>query len=370
MSEVDRVDAAVIGGGVIGLAVARALALSGREVVLLEAERVLGSHTSARNSEVIHAGIYYPQGSLKARLCVAGKRALYAYCAAQGVAHRRLGKLIVATRDEDLPALAKIREHAAHNGVVDLEPLSGEQVRALEPQVRAVAGLWSPSTGIIDSHEYMAALRRDAERAGAHVVLASPVTDGRVCDDGIELGVGGAEPMRVLCRSVVNAAGLWAPSVARRIAGIPDATIPRAYYAKGHYFTMAGRSPFRHLVYPVPVPGGLGIHVTLDLAGQVRFGPDVSWLDEVDYSFDAARADSFYQAIRTYYPDLPEGALIPGYTGIRPKLGGAGSPNADFVIQGPRAHGVPGLVHLYGIESPGLTASLALADLVRAELQA
>ncbi|MEY4514762.1 MAG: hypothetical protein RLZZ450_6884 [Pseudomonadota bacterium] len=363
MADLDRVDVAVIGAGVVGLAVARALALAGREVVVIEAERMVGSHTSARNSEVIHAGIYYPRGSLKAKLCVEGKLALYEYCRAKDVSHKNLGKLIVATRDDDLAALAGIREHAANNGVTDLEPLTAEDVHALEPRVTAVAGLWSPSTGIIDSHSYMSALKRDAEELGANVVLASPVLEGKVRDDGIELTIGGTQPTRVLCKSVVNSAGLWAPIIARKIAGIPEATIPGAYFAKGHYFTMAGKSPFKHLVYPVPVPGGLGIHVTLDLAGQVRFGPDVSWLDSVDYTFDPARAGSFYQAIRTYYPDLQDDSLVPGYTGIRPKLAPAGSPNADFVIQGPSEHGIPGLVNLYGIESPGLTASLAIANI-------
>lgn len=368
MAELDRVDVAVIGAGVVGLAVARALALAGREVVVIEAERMFGSHTSARNSEVIHAGIYYPQGSLKAKLCVEGKVSLYEYCRARGVAHQNVGKLIVATRDEDLAALAKIREHAAQNGVTDLRPLSADEVHALEPRVTAVAGLWSPSTGIIDSHSYMSALKRDAEEHGANVVLASPVLEGKVHDGGIELVIGGSQPTRILCRTVINSAGLWAPIIARKIAGLPEASIPTAHFAKGHYFTMAGKSPFKHLVYPVPVPGGLGIHVTLDLAGQVRFGPDVSWLDGVDYSFDAGRAGSFYQAIRTYYPDLEDEALVPGYTGIRPKLGPAGSPNADFVIQGPSEHGVPGLVNLYGIESPGLTASLAIAGIVAGQV--
>jgi L-2-hydroxyglutarate oxidase LhgO len=363
MAELDRVDVAVIGAGVVGLAVARALSLAGREVIVIEAERLVGSHTSARNSEVIHAGIYYPQGSLKAKLCVEGKLALYEYCRAKDVAHKNLGKLIVATRDDDLAALASIREHAAQNGVTDLTPLTAAEVHALEPRVTAVAGLWSPSTGIIDSHSYMSALKRDAEEHGANVVLASPVLEGKVHDDGIELTIGGSQPTRVLCKSVINSAGLWAPLIARKIAGIPEASIPGAYFAKGHYFTMAGRSPFTHLVYPVPVPGGLGVHVTLDLAGQVRFGPDVSWLDSVDYTFDPARAGSFYQAIRTYYPDLEDDSLVPGYTGIRPKLAPAGSPNADFVIQGPSVHGVPGLVNLYGIESPGLTASLAIASI-------
>lgn len=368
MTELEQVDVVVIGAGVVGLAVARALALAGREVVVLEQERLVGSHTSARNSEVIHAGIYYPTGSLKARLCVSGKQQLYRYCAERGVEHRRLGKIIVATRDDDLPALAKIREHAANNGVTDLQPLTAAEVHALEPKVTAVAGLFSPSTGIIDSHGLMTALRIDAEQRGATVALASPVLEGKVHERGIELSIGGEQATRVLCKTVVNSAGLWAPLVARKIAGIPAASVPEAYFAKGHYFTLAGKSPFKHLVYPVPVPGGLGTHVTLDLAGQVRFGPDVSWLEGVDYSFDASRVGSFYDSIRLYYPELADDALVPGYTGIRPKLGPAGSPNADFVVHGPSVHGVPGLVNLYGIESPGLTASLALADLVREEL--
>jgi L-2-hydroxyglutarate oxidase LhgO len=362
--ELEKVDVAVIGAGVVGLAVARALALAGREVVVLEQEKLIGSHTSARNSEVIHAGIYYPKGSLKAKLCVEGKQLLYDYCKARNVSHDNIGKIIVATRDEEVEQLAKIREHASQNGVNDLRPMSAEEVHELEPHVTAVAGLWSPSTGIIDSHSYMSALKADGEARGMNVVLASEVVAGRVRDDGIELSTGGSDPMRVLCKSVVNSAGLWAPLVAQKIEGIPKSTIPGAHFAKGHYFTMAGKSPFKHLVYPVPVPGGLGTHVTLDLAGQVRFGPDVSWLDGVDYSFDTSRADSFYTSIRTYYPALEDGALVPGYTGIRPKLAPAGAPNADFVVQGPREHGVAGLVNLYGIESPGLTASLAIGNIV------
>ena len=362
MAQIERVDVAVIGGGVVGLAVARAVALSGRDVLLIEAERSLGSHASARNSEVIHAGIYYPPGSRKAELCVQGKRALYAYCAERGIAHRRLGKLIIATRDEELGSLAALRARAAQNGVTDLTTLSADEVRAREPCVRAVAGLWSPSTGIMDSHAYMSALRRDAEERGADIVLASPVRGGRVRRDGIELAIGGSQPTRLLCRSVINAAGLWAPHVAAKIEGIPAHTIPRPYLAKGHYFTLAGQSPFQHLVYPLPVPGGLGVHVTLDLAGQARFGPDVCWVDSVDYSFDSERARSFYDAIRTYYPELQDDALLPGYTGIRPKLAPAHHANADFAIHGPAEHGVAGLVNLYGIESPGLTASLALAE--------
>jgi L-2-hydroxyglutarate oxidase LhgO len=368
METLDRVDVAVIGGGVVGLAVARSFALMKREVVVLEAELVVGSHTSSRNSEVVHAGIYYPPSSLKAKLCVAGRQALAAYCRSRGIAHRSVGKLIVATREEERGALREIRARAERSGVHDLLDLNMGDVLAMEPQLSAVAGLWSPSTGIIDSHGYLCALKRDAQEHGAAVVVASPVLEGKVCGDGVELSVGGSTPTRLHCRTVVNAAGLWAPIVARAIEGIPAATIPKAHFAKGHYFTLAGASPFAHLIYPVPEPGGLGIHATLDLAGRVRFGPDVCYLDGVDYTFDSADERKFYRAIRTYYPGLPDGALQADYTGIRPKLGPAGSPNADFVVSGPTEHGVPGLVNLYGIESPGLTASLALADLVRAHL--
>jgi L-2-hydroxyglutarate oxidase LhgO len=358
-----ELDAVVIGGGVIGLALARALALGGREVTLLEADSRLGNHTSSRNSEVIHAGIYYPKGSLKARACVAGKDRLYRYCAEAGVPHRRVGKLIVATRDAEVATLDGILQHARENGVTDLEWLEAGQIAELEPHVKAVRGLLSPSTGIVDSHGLMSALRRDAEQRGAQVILASPVLGGCVTPHGIELRVGGSEASTALCRTVINAGGLQAQNVARSIEGMPASRIPGQYFAKGHYFTLSGRSPFNRLVYPVPVPGGLGVHVTLDLAGQARFGPDVSWLDGIDYSFDEGRAAQFYSAIRSYFPALADGALVPGYTGIRPKLSPAGSPADDFVLQGPSEHGVPGLLNLYGIESPGLTAALALADL-------
>jgi len=362
MANTLELDAVVVGGGVIGLAIARALALAGRKVSLLEAEARLGAHTSSRNSEVIHAGIYYATGSLKARLCVAGRDALYAYCERQEVPHERVGKLIVAAREEERPLLQRLKTQAEANGVDDLVWVDHAQIRALEPAVAAVVGLLSPATGIIDSHAFMNALRRDAEQADADIILASPVLAGRVVARGIELDIGGSDPVTALCRTVVNAAGLRAQDVARSIAGVPAATIPPQYFAKGHYFVLGGRSPFKRLVYPVPEPGGLGIHVTLDLAKNARFGPDVSWLDGVDYGFDESRSAAFYQAIRSYFPELAEGSLVPGYTGIRPKLGPAGSPAQDFLVQGPEAHGVPGLLNLYGIESPGLTAALALAE--------
>jgi len=366
----NELDVAVIGAGVVGLAVARALSLAGREVIVLEAEDGIGRHTSSRNSEVIHAGIYYPTGSWKARLCVAGKLALYRYCESEGVAHARPGKIIVATRDEEIGALEKLKAQAEANDVRDLSWLTAAEVASLEPAVSCVRGLFSPSTGIIDSHGFMTALRRDAVRAGAKVMLSSPVQSGEVRDDGVALAVGGVDPTLVRCRAVVNAAGLFAQDVAHRLAGLPKDTIPGRFYAKGHYFLLAGagKSPFSHLVYPVPVPGGLGIHVTLDLAGQARFGPDVAWVSGVDYAFDIDRAAAFYPAIRSYFPALADGGLVPGYTGIRPKLGPAGSPAHDFVVQGPSEHGVPGLVNLYGIESPGLTAALALADEVQRKL--
>ena len=364
MSTTLQLDAVVVGGGVVGLAVARALSACGREVTLLEAETRLGTHVSSRNSEVIHAGIYYPPESLKAQLCVRGKQQLYDFCEREGVPHRRLGKLIVATRDEELPALEAILDNARRSGVGDLVQLDSDEAREREPAVHAVAALFSPSTGIVDSHALMGALRRTAEAAGAQTVVGSPVLSGRVLENGFELRVGGEEPSLLRCRTLVNSAGLFAQQVARSLEGVPGSSIPERHLAKGHYFTFSGRSPFRHLVYPVPVPGGLGVHVTLDLAGQARFGPDVWWIDELDYRFDEGRAVEFYAAIRRYFPGLADGALSAGYTGIRPKLSPAGAPPADFLVQGPSEHGVPSLVNLYGIESPGLTSSLALADLV------
>lgn len=360
----ETVDCVVVGAGVIGLAAARALALAGREVIVLESADTFGTETSSRNSEVIHAGIYYPPGSLKARLCVAGKRALYAYCSDHGVPHRNCGKLIVATAPEQIAALDKLRAQAIANGVDDLRALTTDQARAMEPELRCVAALLSPSTGIIDSHAFMLALRGDAESRGAMVAFRSPVIRGAVRRDGIVLEVGGAEPMTVLARSVVNSGGLHAPRLAASLAGFPAAHVPPCHYAKGNYYSLSGRAPFSRLVYPMPNQAGLGVHITIDLAGQARFGPDVEWIDRIDYGVDPRRADRFYAAIREYWPGLADGRLEPGYAGIRPKIVGPGEPAADFVIQGPAEHGVPGLVNLFGIESPGLTASLAIAEQV------
>jgi L-2-hydroxyglutarate oxidase LhgO len=311
---------------------------------------------------VIHAGIYYPQGSLKARSCVEGRTLLYRYCAERGIPHRRCGKLIVATDPAQLGELEAIRKKAHANGVTDVAWLTVDEAHAMEPAVSCVGALHSPSTGVIDSHAYMLALLGDAEAHGAMLALMSQVERARVRDDGtIELEVGGAEPMQVAARTVVNSAGLTAPSLARRIEGFPQDLAPPELYAKGNYYSLVGRAPFSRLVYPVPEPGGLGVHVTIDLGGQARFGPDVEWIDRIGYEVDPRRADRFYAAIRRYWPQLPDGALAPGYAGIRPKIAGPADPAPDFVIQGPRDHGVPGLVNLFGIESPGLTASLFLA---------
>ncbi|HEU0204462.1 MAG TPA: NAD(P)/FAD-dependent oxidoreductase [Burkholderiaceae bacterium] len=365
----EKVDCVVIGAGVIGLAVARALARVGRDVLILERARAIGTETSSRNSEVIHAGIYYPAQLAKARWCVAGKEMLYRFCADCGVAHRRCGKLIVATDDSQRPQLAALLRQAQENGVHDLAWLTPAQVSEMEPHVRCKAALLSRSSGIIDSHAYMLALLGDAERHDAWLAFGSAVTGGRITEDGIELDVAGDEPMTLRAAIVVNSAGLRAQQVARAI-GMPAQTVPPAFFAKGNYYTLGGRSPFTRLVYPLPEPGGLGVHVTLDLGGQIRFGPDVEWLDgdpqgadgEFDYTVDPRRADRFYAAIRKYWPGLPDAALRPGYAGIRPKIERPGGSTTDFLVQGPRAHGVPGLVHLYGIESPGITASLALAE--------
>lgn len=356
------VDCAVVGAGVVGLAIARRLAQAGRSVLILEAEDAFGTGISSRNSEVIHGGLYYPPGSLKARLCVEGRHALYAYCAERGVTARRCGKLVVAADPAQCNRLAPIAARAAANGVDDIALIDGTAARAMEPALACAGALHSPSTGIIDSHGLMTALLGDAEDAGATLVLSSPVEAGTVTADGVSIEVGGAEPCRLDCRLVVIAAGLDSPRIAAAIEGLPASAVPQAHYAKGCYFTLRGRVPFQRLIYPVPEPGGLGVHLTLDLAGRGRFGPDVEWVDAPDYAVDPARAARFVAAIRGYWPGLPDDALDPGYAGVRPKIAGRGAPDADFRIDGPADHGIPGLVALYGIESPGLTSCLALAD--------
>jgi len=369
----DSVDAVVIGAGVVGLAIGRALARRGLETIVLERANAIGTGTSSRNSEVIHAGIYYASGSLKARLCVAGRVQLYAYCESHGVAHKRCGKLIVATNDVQRAKLAQIQAQAARNGVDDLRVLDTVQVHAMEPALSAVAALHSPSTGIVDSHGLMLALLGDLEAAGGALALLSPAVsiDGRGPSHVVT--VGGESPMELTARVVVNSAGLWAPAVAAAINGLAPERVPQARYAKGNYFSLAGRAPFTHLIYPIPEQAGLGVHLTLDLAGQARFGPDVEWIepatpDDIDYRVGADRADGFEAAIRTYWPGLPAGALQPAYSGVRPKLQSPGEAAHDFVLQGPAEHGVKGLMNLYGIESPGLTSSLALADEVISRL--
>ncbi|MEO5335549.1 MAG: NAD(P)/FAD-dependent oxidoreductase [Magnetospirillum sp. WYHS-4] len=357
----EAVDCLVVGAGVVGLAIARALVMAGREVVVLEAAEAIGTGISARSSEVVHAGLYYPPGSLKARLCVEGKPLLYAFMAEHGVAHRRPGKLLVATDARQIPALEKIVATARINGVDDLQSLDTAQVRALEPDLRAVAAVLSPSTGILDSHGLMLALRGEAEAQGAMIAFRSPLLGGRIGPEGIVVRTGGEAPMDLACRVLVNAAGLGAQAVAASLEGLSSAQVPPRYLAKGNYFALSGRSPFRHLIYPVPEAAGLGIHLTLDLGGQARFGPDVEWVETEDYQVDPARVSGFAQAVRTYWPGLPDGALRPGYAGIRPKIQAPGEPAADFRIEGPADHGIPGLVNLFGIESPGLTACLAIA---------
>jgi L-2-hydroxyglutarate oxidase LhgO len=361
----ETVECIVAGAGVIGIAVARALARAGREVLVLEAAEAIGTETSSRNSEVIHAGIYYPRDSLMARFCVAGRRALYDYCRDRGVPHVACGKLIVATDAEEDGRLDSIRMRAEANGVEGMRRLTGAEARALEPNLACVGALLSPRTGIIDSHAYMLALQGEAEDAGAAFAFRSPVRRARAHGGGIEVEAGETETVLLSCRLFINAAGLHASALAARIEGLDARFIPTAYYAKGSYFSLAGRAPFSRLIYPVPVPGGLGVHLTLDLGGQARFGPDVEWVDRIDYNVDPRRAATFYAAVRRYWPALPDGALLPGYAGVRPKIVPQGAPGQDFCLQGPAVHGVPGLINLFGIESPGLTASLALAEAVR-----
>lgn len=361
----ERVDCIVIGAGVVGLAVARAVALTGREVIVLEKADTIGSETSSRHSEVIHAGIYYTRDSLKARFCVAGKKAMYDFCNDHGVAYKRCGKIIVATDEAQLPELERLKANAAANGVEDLEWMTPAQVTGMEPAVFCVGALLSPSTGILDSHGYMLALQGDAEAAGAMIAFLTPAIGGQVMNDGIRIDCGGAAPMSLTADIVVNSAGLWAQSIAASIGGVPAESVPPTYYCKGNYYTLSGKPPFQRPIYPVPEKAGLGVHVTVDLGGQVRFGPDVEWVDSIDYDVDPARADKFYAAVRKYYPALKDGAIQPGYSGIRPKIQAPDEAARDFLIQGPQDHGIQGLINLYGIESPGMTSSLAIADFVK-----
>jgi L-2-hydroxyglutarate oxidase LhgO len=367
----EHIEAVVIGAGVVGLACARALAARGTETIILERHDAFGTETSARNSEVIHAGLYYPSGSHKATLCVAGRDALYEFCATHQVAHRRCGKLIVATSEAQLPKLQTLQQQGVANGVSDLRLIDAAEAQGMEPKLACIAALHSPSTGIIDSHGLMLALLGDAERDGASLALHSPLQSARIEGDGIALSIGKpGEITQLRARLVINAAGLQATQVARSIEGFPQQHCPTPHYAKGNYYALAGRAPFSRLIYPLPEPGGLGVHLTLDLGGQARFGPDVEWLpdnwiDAPDYNVAPQRCAGFYAEVRRYWPQLPDGALSPAYSGVRPKISGPGNnsdPAADFLIQGPQQHGVPGLINLFGIESPGLTSCLAIAD--------
>jgi L-2-hydroxyglutarate oxidase LhgO len=364
----DRIDCAVIGAGVVGLAVARAMSLRGFETVVIESENAIGTVTSSRNSEVIHAGLYYAAGSLKARLCVQGKQLLYAYCAERGISHQRCGKLVVATSEDQVPRLRSIQQQAAINGLEGadaLQWLTREEALRMEPALNCIAALNSPSTGIVSSHELMLALQADLEHAGGSVALLSPVLGGQCTGDGVVLHVGGENLSELHAKRVINCAGLQAQRVALSLQGLPAQHVPQAYYAKGSYFALSGRAPFKRLIYPVPIVGGLGVHLTLDMAGQARFGPDAEWVTPTEQGFDyrvyADRSANFYSYIRKYWPELPNDALRPAYSGVRPKLYGPSQATADFSIQGPNLHGTNGLVNCYGIESPGLTSCLAIA---------
>lgn len=358
------IDCVIAGAGVVGLAIARALALSGREALVVEQAGAIGTGTSSRNSEVIHAGLYYTPGSLKAQLCVEGRERLYAYCRERNVAHARTGKLIVAVEPGQLDRLDAIRANAQSCGVGDLEILTQAQAESLEPALECAGALLSPSTGIIDSQALMLSLRGDAEAAGASLALLTSVTGAAIEADGIRVDTRDADGggFALKAGAFVNAAGLDAQALAGRIEGFPQHLVPQRWLARGNYFSLSGRSPFSRLIYPVPVNGGLGVHLTLDLGGSARFGPDVEWIDSVDYTVDPTRGEAFYGEIRRYWPDLADGALQPAYAGVRPKLSGPGQPAADFTIQGPADHGAGPIVNLFGIESPGLTASLAIAE--------
>lgn len=362
------VDVAVVGAGAVGLAVAAAFAREGCNPLVLEAAGAIGTGTSSRNSEVIHAGMYYPTGSLRHRMCVGGNRKLYAYLAARGVAHLKHGKLIVATCDAEVTKIESIYATGQANGVESLSLVTGAEAMAWEPALTCVAALSSPETGIVDSHGYMLALQGEIEDHGGSIALATPVERIEpLASGGFRITTGGADPSTITCRHLVNSAGLYAQRVARGIEGLADSHVPKLVLAKGNYFGCATRQAFSRLIYPAPVDGGLGVHVTIDLGDRMRFGPDVEWLsitdpDQIDYTVDPARSQSFYAAIRRYWPGLPDGVITPDYSGCRPKLSDPGEPAADFRIDGHELHGIPGLVNLFGIESPGLTSSLAIAD--------
>ena len=359
----ETADCIVVGAGVVGLGVARTLAAAGREVLVLEAEPRIGEHTSSRNSEVIHAGLYYKKGTLRQHLFPRAPRLMYAYCAEHGVPHKRLGKLVVARRAEEVEPLRHHMAHAAEAGLDDLQWLTPDQARELEPNLSCHAAYLSPSSGIVDSHALMLTYQGEVENHGGRVVLRAPVTGGEVMSHGIRVDVGGADPTTLMCKTLINCAGHGAPPLARAIAGVPADKVPRNYFRRGVYFSVTGR-PFKRLIYPMHGPGGMDIHAVIDLAGNVRFGPDVEWVDRLDYTVDPNRAEAFYRSIRTFWPALPDGALAPAYAGIRPKITGPDETPADFVIQGPRDHGIPHLVNLFGIESPGLTSSLAIGEYV------
>ncbi|OWS69056.1 NAD(P)/FAD-dependent oxidoreductase [Polynucleobacter campilacus] len=373
----EQVDCVVIGAGVVGLAVAREMALQGRETILLEREGSFGTISSARNSEVIHAGIYYPKDSLKAKLCVEGNRLLYEYCRTHLVGTRPYGKLIVA-EDSQIDDLQAILYKAQNNGVPDIKMISGEEAKQLEPKLKCSAAILSASTGIIDSHAYMLSLLGGFEDAGGMIAYHSPLISarpiGQGAEGGFELSIGGPDGMKLQTKLLINCAGMSAPAVAQKIEGIEKDQIPKAYFAKGNYFSLSGKSPFTHLIYPIPEPGGLGVHLTLDMGGQAKFGPDVEWLDidneeQIDYTVDPKRGEGFYEAVRRYWPELKDNSLQPDYSGVRAKIVPPNSAAEDFCFNTPQDHGLQGLYNLYGFESPGLTSSIAIARYLEGKIK-
>lgn len=374
----DRVDCVVIGAGVIGLAVAREMALQGRETILLERESAFGTISSARNSEVIHAGIYYPKDSLKARLCVEGNRMLYEYCRTHHVATQPYGKLIVASDDSQLDDLQAILYKAQQNNVPEIKMITGEQAKSMEPELQCSAAVLSASTGIVDSHGFMLSLLGGFEDAGGMIAYQSPLISakpmGSKAQDGFELEIGGSDAMKIQTKLLINCAGMSAPAIAKKIEGLAQEQIPKAYFAKGNYFSLSGKSPFKHLIYPIPEPGGLGVHLTLDMGGQAKFGPDVEWLEiddenQIDYTVNPKRGESFYAAVRKYWPGLKDNALQPDYSGVRAKIVPPNVPAGDFCFNTPKDHGLEGLFNLYGFESPGLTSSLAIAKYLEGQIK-